>query len=169
MMTVTERLFDNAWFVAHAAPAVREELAADVTRTWMDWETAREDAKRARTVAGVTPGRFALALSTGNAVQAEYHRAKMRAEQAARCTDIVGGHAFTIRRSRSLGGAMTVEIASCTLLRRVTLTVAGPGRAWTAQLDDPQARWGGAETVPLGPDPWESLHWACDWIVTGQR
>lgn len=168
-MTVTERLFDNAWFVAHAAPAVRQELAADVTRTWMDWESAREDANRVRTVAGVSPGRFALALSTGNAVQAEYHRAKMRAEQAARCTDIVAGHAFTISRSRSLGDAMTVDIASCTLLRRATLTVAGRDQAWIAQLEDPQSHWAAVETVTLGPDPWESLHWACDWIVTGRH
>ena len=167
-MTVIERLYDNAWYVAHAAPAVREELAADVTRTWMARESAIEDARRARSVAGVSPARSALALSLGNAAQAEHDRAKARAAEAARCTDIVAGHAFSIRRTPGSGGAMTVEIASCTLLRRASLTTSGRGAPWTAVLTDPHQPWGERVTTTLGTDPWESLHWACDWVVTGR-
>ncbi|QGN58614.1 hypothetical protein [Nostocoides sp. HKS02] len=165
-MTVTERLFDNAWYVAHAAPGTRQELAADVTRTWMECEAAREHAQRTKTVSGVTPGRFAVALSLGNAAQAEHDRAKARASEAARCTDIVNGHAFSITRT-SDAGSLTVEVASCTLLRRATLSLARPGGSWTAVLTDPMARWSDRQSVPLGTDPWESLHWACDWVVTG--
>jgi len=168
-MTVIERLYDNAWYVAHAAPAVREELAADVTRTWMARETALEDARRARSVAGVSPGRSALALSLGNAAQAEHDRARSRAAEAARCTDIVAGHAFRIERTPGGGGTMTVEVASCTLARRATLSLRTRGGAWSAVLTDPAQRWGDRATATLGNDPWEALHWACDWVVTGTR
>lgn len=164
-MTVIERLYDNAWYVAHAAPATRELLAVEVMRTRLALEAARADAQQAKGVAGVLPARFAVALSTGNAAQAEHRRAQARAEEAARCTDIVGGHAFTITRAGANDGGMTMEIHSCTLERHVILSVAGPGLGWTAQLVDPHARWGSSETVLLGVDPWESLHWACDWVT----
>jgi hypothetical protein len=164
-MTVIERLYDNAWYVAHAAPATREQLAVEVMRTRLALELARADAHRAKGVSGVLPARFAVALSTGNAAQAEHRRAQARAQEATRCTDIVGGHAFTITRTGATGGGMTMEIYSCTLARHVTLSVSGPGSGWTAQLVDPHARWGSRETVLLGADPWESLHWACDWVT----
>ena len=48
-MTVIERLYDNAWYVANASPGARDLLAADITRAWMDCEAAREVAMRART------------------------------------------------------------------------------------------------------------------------
>lgn len=164
-MTVTERLFDNEWYVAHAAPATREQLAVEVMRTRLALELAREDAHQAKGVSALRPARFAVALSTGSAAQAEHRRAQARAEEAARCTDIVGGHAFAITRTGAPGGGMTMEIRSCTLARHVTLSVSGPGSGWTAQLVDPFARWGSRETVLLGADPWESLHWACDWVT----
>ncbi|WP_406832848.1 hypothetical protein ABEG17_08495 [Pedococcus sp. KACC 23699] len=166
-MTVIERLYDNAWYVAHAAPARREELDADVTRTWMACEAAREDAGRARTVSGVTAARSALALSFGNVTQAEYHRARARAAEAARCTDIVDGHAFTISREMGTGGQMKVEIASCTLARHATISVGARGHAWTALFTDPQARVPRFSST-LGTDPWEAVHRACEWIITGR-
>lgn len=166
-MTVIERLYDNAWYVAHAAPGMREALDADVTRTWMACEAAREDAGRARTVAGLSAARSALALSLGNVTQAEYNRARSRAAEATRCTDIVDGHAFTIRRELGNGGAMTVDIASCTLLRRATISVGARGHAWTAVLTDPQSRTPRL-TVELGTDPWDAVHRACEWITTGR-
>lgn len=165
-MTVIERLYDNAWYVANAAPAAREELAAAVTKAWMDRESAAEHATRARTVATLAPGRSALALSLGNAAQAGYDRARVRAAEAARCTDIVAGHAFCVTRSPSAGGAMTVEVASCTLTRHATLRVAGRGQPWSAVLHDPQSRHRDRFSTVLGPDPWEALHWVCEWITT---
>ena len=167
-MTVIERLFDNAWYVAHATSGAQGVLAADVTRTWMQREAAREHARHTKTVAGVTPGRFAVALSEGNATQAEHDRAKTRAAEAARCTDIIDGHAFSITRTAADGGGMTVQIASCTLPRRVALTMARAGGPWTAALSDPRSRWSPRDSMPLGADAWESLQWACDWIVSGQ-
>jgi hypothetical protein len=165
-MTVIERIYDNAWYVAHAAPGMREQLAADVTRTWMACEAAREDAGRARTVAGLSAARSALALSFGNVTQAEYDRARARATEAERCTDIIDGHAVGIRRDLGAGGAMTVEITSCTLLRRATLTVGARGAEWTADLHDPQSRVD-RFTTTLGSDPWDAVHRACAWITTG--
>lgn len=167
-MTVIERLYTNAWYVAHAAPDKREELAADVTRAWMAAEAAVEHAHRARTVAGVSPARSALALSTGNSAQAEYQRARARAAEAARCTDIIGGHAFSIRRSGERGGAVLIEVASCTLPRTVTLSQPHRGGEWTATMTDPQARHAERFTTLLGTDPWEAMHRACDWITSGQ-
>jgi hypothetical protein len=166
-MTVIERIYDNAWYVAHAAPGMREALAADVTRTWMACEAAREDAGRARSVAGPSTARSALALSFGNVTQAEYDRARSRAAEAARCTDIIDGHAFSMRRELGNGGAMTVDVSSCTLLRRATLTIGARGHAWTAVLTDPQAQVP-RFTVELGTDPWDTVHRACAWITTGR-
>jgi hypothetical protein len=166
-MSVIERIYDNAWYVAHAAPGTREQLAADVTRTWMACEAAREDAGRARSVAGLSTARSALALSLGNVTQAEYNRARSRAAEAARCTDIVDGHAFAIRRDLGNGGAMTVEISSCTLLRRATISVGARGHAWTAIFTDPQSHVQ-RFTTELGTDPWEAVHRACAWITTGR-
>ena len=130
-MTVIERLYDNAWYVANAAPAAREELAAAVTKAWMDRESAVDDARSARGVATLAPARSALALSLGNAAQAGYDRARARAAEAARCTDIIAGHAFSVSRTAGAGGAMTVEVASCTLSRHATLRVSGRGEPWT--------------------------------------
>ena len=166
-MTVIERLYDNTWYVANAAPLAREQLAADVTRTWMDAESANEDVRRARSVAGVNPSRSALALSLGNAASAAHHRAKARAAEAARCTDIVAGHAFEIVRTTGPDGAVTMDVRSCTLLRRATLSRSGAGSAWTVVLNDPQSRWGERASTTLGGDAWDALHWTCDWIVTG--
>jgi hypothetical protein len=165
-MTVIERLYDNAWYVAHAAPGMREALEADVTRTWMAREAALDHAKRVRTVAGVSPGRSALALSLGNASQAEYDRARARASEAARCTDIVGGHAFAVQREAGPDGSMTMEVSSCTLTRRVSLSRAGRDEAWVATMHDPRSRLERFQ-ANLGPDPWDALHRACDWITTG--
>lgn len=166
-MTVIERIYDNSWYVAHAAPGMREQLAADVTRTWMECEAAREDAGHNRTVAGLTAARSALALSFGNVTRAEYDRARSRAAEAARCTDIIDGHAFTIRRELGHGGAMTVEISSCTLLRRASLRIGARGHAWTAVLTDPQAHVQ-RFTTELGTDPWDAVHRACAWVMTGR-
>jgi len=166
-MTVIERLYDNDWYVANAAPGAREQLAADVTRTWMEAESAQEDVRRARTVANLAPTRTALALSLGNAVKAAHERAKARAAEAARCTDIVAGHAFQISRSNGPDGAMTMEIRSCTLLRQAILARSAKSAAWEAVLVDPQSRWGERTSTTLGGDAWEALHWTCNWIVTG--
>jgi len=165
-MTVIERLYDNAWFVANAAPAAREELAAAVTKAWMDRESAAEDAYRARSVANLVPARSALALSLGNAAQAGYDRARARDAAAARCTDIIAGHAFSVTRTPGPDGAMTVEVASCTLARHATLRVTGRGEQWSAVLFDPASRQRDRFTTVLGADPWEALHWACEWITT---
>ena len=167
-MTVIERLYDNAWYVANAAPGAREQLAADVTRTWMDAEAAQEDVRRARTVSGLAPSRAAVALSLGNAVKAAHERAKARAAEAARCTDIVAGHAFQILRNSGPDGAMTMELRSCTLLRQAILSRSAKSSAWEAVLIDPQARWGERTTTTLGGDAWDALHWTCNWIVTGE-
>ena len=166
-MTVIERIYDNPWYVAHAAPGMREALAADVTRTWMACEAAREDAGRARSVTGLTAARYALALSFGNVTRAEYDRARSRAAEAARCTDIIDGHAFSIRRELGNGGAMTVDIVSCTLLRRATISVGARGHLWTAVLTDPQSRVP-RTTTELGTDPWAAVQRACEWITTGR-
>jgi hypothetical protein len=167
-MTVIERLYDNAWYVANASPGARDPLAADVTRAWMEREAAREDAERARGVANLSPARSALALSLGNSRQAGYDRARSRAAEAARCTDIVLGHAFTVKRELHPSGAMAVEISSCTLLRRASLTAAGRGEVWSGLFHDPQNRHVGSFTTTLGTDPWDAFHQACEWIVSGQ-
>jgi hypothetical protein len=167
-MTVIERLYDNAWYVANASPSARDQLAADVTRAWMDREAAVSDAARARSVAGVSPARSALAFSLGNTAQATYDRARSRAAEAARCTDIIGGHAFTVRREVHPNHGMTVEVSSCTLLRRASLSVSARGEEWFAVLHDPQGRNRESFTTTLGTDPWAALHQACDWIVSGQ-
>ena len=168
VMTVIERLYDNAWYVANASPAARDLLAADVTRAWMDCEAAREDAMRARTVADLSPARSALALSLSNSRKAGYDRARARAVEAARCTDIVLGHAFNVKRDLDPSGAMTIEISSCTLLRRASLRTAGRGAEWSALLQDPQRRNRESFPTTLGTDPWEAFHQACEWIVSGQ-
>ncbi|MDR6863280.1 hypothetical protein [Phycicoccus sp. 3266] len=167
-MTVIDRLYTNAWYVTHAAPEKREQLAADVTRTWMAAEAAVEDANRARTVSGLSPARSALALSIGNSAQAEYHRARSRALEAARCTDIIAGHAFTITRTGERGGPVLIEIASCTLPRTVSLSQTQRGGEWTATMTDPQSRHAERFTTLLGSDPWDAMHRACDWITSGQ-
>jgi hypothetical protein len=167
-MTVIERLYDNDWYVLNASPAAREALAADVTRAWMDKESAFETANRARTVSAVAPARSAVALSLGNAAQAEYDRARARAAEAARCTDIVAGHAFTVTRVPSDGGGMTIEVASCTLLRRATLSCSAKGQPWQSVLTDPQARWDPSLVRSLSTDPWAAFHAVCDWITGGE-
>ncbi len=167
-MTVIARLYDNAWYVTHASPTAREQLAADVTRLWMARETAVEDATRARSVSTVAPGRSALALSMGNVAQAEYERAKSRLAEAARCTDIVNGHAFEVHRETSPGGAMTVELSSCTLLRRVTLSVSERHAMWVGDFTDPHSPHVKAFRTSLCTDPWDAFHRACEWITTGR-
>lgn len=169
MTTVTERLFDNSWYVSHAAPGIRDELAAEVTRTWMLSESAREDAARAKATQTLAPGRYAVALSHGSAARAAHDRARTRVEQAARCTDIVFGHAFCITRSTAQGAGLTVDVASCTLARRVRLTTPMRGSSWTAELFDPRSRWGDRELVGLDPDLYEATQWACEWVLTGAR
>jgi hypothetical protein len=166
-MSVMERLYDNDWYVSHAAPSQREALEADVTRAWMVREASVEDVERARTVSTISPARSALALSLGNVVQAEYDRARARLLEASRCTDIVDGHAFTVRREIGQGGAMTVEITSCTLLRRASLSTTGRGQQWTAVLHDPERRNVASFSTSFGTDPWGAFHRACEWITTG--
>ena len=167
-MTVIERLYDNAWYVAHASPTARDQLAADVTRAWMEREATMSDAARACSLAGVSPARSALALSLHNSSQAGYDRARSRAAEAARCTDIIAGHAFTVRREVHPYGAMTVEVTSCTLIRRASLSVAGRGEEWNVTFYDPQGRHRESFSTTLGTEPWEALHQACEWIVSGQ-
>jgi hypothetical protein len=167
-MTVIERLYDNDWYVLNASPAARESLAADVTRAWMDKEAAVEHASRTRDVARLAPGRSALALSLGNAAMAAYDRARARAAEAARCTDIVAGHAFSVSRELAENGGMSVDVASCTLRRKATLSCAGRGDRWLVVLHDPQSRWGESVTRVLSTDPWEAFHSVCEWIVTGR-
>jgi hypothetical protein len=167
-MTVIERLYDNDWYVLNASPAARESLAADVTRTWMAKEAAYEAASRARSVAAVAPHRSAVALSLSSAAQAEYDRARARAAEAGRCTDIVAGHAFSVSRVGSEGGGMTIEVSSCTLLRRATMSASAKGEPWRVVLTDPQSRWDDSLKRTLSTDPWEAFHAVCDWITTGQ-
>ena len=167
-MTVIERLYDNDWYVLNASPAARESLAADVTRAWMAKESAVESASKATGVATLSPARSALALSAGNVALAEYDRARARAAEAARCTDIVAGHAFNVSRVMTDHGGMAVEVASCTLLRRATLSVSARGEAWRVVLNDPRSRWGDSVTRVLSTDPWEAFHAVCEWIITGQ-
>jgi hypothetical protein len=167
-MTVIERLYDNAWYVANAAPSARATLDADCTRAWMVKEAAVEHLSRVLTVAGISPGRSALALSQVNAAVAAFDRARARAAEAKRCTDIVGGHAFAVTRTPSSTAGMTVEISSCTLLRRVTLTVSAKGEQWRGDFVDPQGRRDDRVLRMLSTDPWESFHFACEWITTGQ-
>jgi hypothetical protein len=166
-MTVIERLYDNAWFVANASPAARDQLAAVVTRAWMEREATMSDAARACSVAGVSPARSALALSLHNTSQAAYDRARSRASEAARCTDIVAGHAFSVQREIHPKSAMVVEVSSCTLMRRATLSVNGRGAEWYAVLHDPQDRYRESFTTTLGTDPWAAFHQACEWIISG--
>ena len=52
-------------------------------------------------------------------------------------------------------------------LRSATLSRSGAGAAWCVSLVDPQARWGSRPSTTLGGDPWDALHWTCDWIITG--
>ena len=167
-MTVIERLYDNAWYVANASPAARDLLAADVVRAWMEREATMSDAARACSVAGVSPARSALALSLHNSTQAQYDRAKSRAAEAARCTDIIAGHAFTVRREVHPNGGMTVEVLSCTLIRRASLSVRKRGEEWNATFYDPQGRHRESFATTLGTEPWEAVHRACEWIVSGQ-
>lgn len=162
-MTVIERLYDNAWYVANASGAAREALGADVTRAWMERESTREAVEHARLLADAT--QLSLSLSSAGSTQAVLDRAKARAAEAARCTDIVGGHAFCIRRETGAGGAMTMELSSCTLVRRVTLRVAGRGECWTVVLHDPRSQVAATTSQTWGTDPWEALHRACDWIT----
>jgi len=166
-VTVIERLYDNDWYVLNASPAARESLAADVTRAWMAKEAAVESASRARTMATTAPSRSAIALSLGSAAVAEYDRARARAAEAGRCTDIVAGHAFSVRRLLTDSGGMTIEVSSCTLLRSATMTVSAKGEPWRAVLSDPQARWGDSLRT-LSTDPWEAFHSVCEWIISGQ-
>jgi hypothetical protein len=165
-MTVMGRLYDNDWYVSHASPSQREQLEADVTRAWMVREAAVEDVERARSVSNIAPSRSALALSMGNVVQAEYDRARARLLEASRCTDIVNGHAFSVHREGGHGG-MTVDIASCTLRRRATLSTMGRGEPWRATLSDPDRRNVAQFTTMFGTDPWDAFHRACEWITTG--
>ena len=89
-MTVIERLYDNAWYVANASPAARDQLAADVTRAWMERRGGPGGRARARTVAGLSPGAVRTRpLAAATRSQAGYDRARSRAAEAARCTDIV--------------------------------------------------------------------------------
>lgn len=166
-MTVIERLFDNAWYVANASPTARDQLAADVTRAWMERETAMSDAVSACSVSALAPARSALALSFNNAAQAAYDRARSRAAEAARCTDIISGHAFCVRRDVHEHGGMTVEVTSCTLIRRASLSVSGRGQEWYATFFDPQGKRESFSTA-LGTEPWHALHTACDWIISGR-
>jgi hypothetical protein len=166
-VTVIERLYDNDWYVAHAAPAAREGLAADLTSAWMERESAVEHAELARSVAGVDPVRCALAMSTSSAAQAALDRARSRQAEAQRCTDIIGGHAFSTSRTSGPNGSMTVEVSSCTLVRRAVLRLARPRERWSVELVDPQSRSGKRIHTVLTADPWEALHCACDWITTG--
>lgn len=169
-MTVMERLYDNTWYVRHCTPAMREQLAADVTRTWMAREAAFEHANHELhgDAGPASPARTALALSLGSAVQAEHDRAKARAAEAARCTDIVAGHAFGIHRTSGSDGAMTVDVESCTLPRRVTLMRTHGNAPWTATMHDPASRHTQRFTADFGTDAWGAQHRACAWIVTGR-
>jgi hypothetical protein len=168
MTTVTERLYDNAWYLANANDAARAQLEADQTRAWMDREDAVETASRARTVASIAPSRSALAHSLGAVAQASYDRARARVARAASCTDIVHGHAFALTRRPGSSGAATIEVASCTLRRRATLSLSGDGGVWTAMLVDPQSRTAERMTVALTADARESLLWVCSWVVSGR-
>ena len=62
---------------------------------------------------------------------------------------------------------MTVDIVSCTLLRRATISVGARGHLWTAVLTDPQSRVP-RTTTELGTDPWAAVQRACEWITTGR-
>jgi hypothetical protein len=161
-----QRLYDNTWYVTHADEATRAELAADVTRAWMAREAAHDAANRARSEGTTTYALSALALSAGNASQAYYDRARSRAAEAARCTDIIDGHAFAITRDSDLGGA-TVTLESCTLGRHVTMRRATGGLTWSATMTDPSSRHAPTFTTDLGPDDPLAERRACDWILTG--
>lgn len=163
-MTVIERVYDNEWFVSHASPAARAQLAEAVAEAMHECVAAAESAARARQLSSAA---FAVALADANAAQAALDRARARAAAAARCTHIANGHAFHVETTAE-GRARRLEVRSCTLTRSARLTVNGHGEDWSAVLSDPGARGRADAQVSLGSDPWDALHRMFQWITTGE-
>ena len=186
-MTVMERIYDNAWFVANADPEARQGLAESLAQAIRTWEQAQSAAREAQ---AVSPFAVALALSDGNAAQAHLDRVRTQVEAAGRCTHVISGHAFSISRTYRGGGGRQLEVASCTLPRSASMSLSEPGATWTALLVDPDDRHDPARVI-LGPDragasdlldpcdvedlgdlldvvdP-QALLRVCQWIVSGQ-
>jgi hypothetical protein len=163
-MTVIARMYDNDWFVAHASPRARVQLAEAVAEATRDCESAADEAARAR---GTSAAAFAVALSHGNAAQAALDRARANAAAAARCTHIVDGHAFSVETTAE-GHARRLDVRSCTLNRSARLTLNGKDEPWSAVLHDPDPRARTKPHVTLGTDPWDALHRMFHWIATGE-
>lgn len=162
-MKLMERLFDNAWYVASAEETARADLAAELLRAEQAHDVAVAEVQRAREVSYAA---VAVALSSLNSTLAALGRAQTKAEAAARCTDIVDGHAFSVTRIRGVTGAPEVVVASCTLERTATLRSPEGSDVWTARLHDP-ASGGVPASVYLAADAGESFEQACRWVATG--
>ena len=163
-MKLMERLFDNAWYVASAEPTTRADISAELLRAEQAHDVAVAEVQRAREISYAA---VAVALSGVNSTLAALGRAQAKAEAAARCTDVVDGHAFTVTRARGVTGAEELKITSCTLERTATLRPPDTTPVWTARLLDPADGSGQARLVHLAADSRESFEQACRWVATG--
>jgi hypothetical protein len=166
-MTVFERLYDNAWFVQNADPEARADLLVEVTRATADVMTARAAAIAEISATGPEG---AVARSHLFAALASLDRARERAEAAARCTDVVDGHAFAVRESLEASGCQQLVVTSCTLTRQaVIVRDGGPDqRRWFISLSDPDSRRPGAAPAMAGSRE-EALAVAFRWIAEQAR
>jgi hypothetical protein len=163
-MKLMERMFDNAWFVASAEPTVRADISAELLRAEQAHDVAVAEVQRAREVSYAA---VAMALSSVNSTRAALGRAQSKAEAAARCTDVVDGHAFNVTRAVGVTGAQELTVTSCTLERTATLRPPDTTPVWTARLVDPSDGGGQARLVYLAADDRESFEQACRWVATG--
>lgn len=162
-MKLMERLFDNAWYVASADPAVRADIAAELLRAEQAHDVAVAEVQRARQVSYAA---VAVALSGLNSTLAALGRAQTKAEAAERCTHVVDGHALNVTSVVGVTGDEEVVVASCTLDRTATLRPPADTPVWTVRLVDPSAA-GAAQVVRLGTDYAESFEQAGRWVAMG--
>ena len=163
-MKLMERLFDNAWYVASAEPTTRADIAAELLRAEQAHDVAVAEVQRAREVSYAA---VAMALSSVNSTRAALGRAQAKAEAAARCTDVVDGHAFSVGQAVGVTGAAEVVISSCTLERTATLRPPDTTPLWSARLVDPSDGSGQPRLVRLAVDYRESFEQVCRWVATG--
>lgn len=163
-MKLMERLFDNAWYVASADPTTRADMAAELLRAEQAHDVAVAEVQRAREISYAA---VAVALSGVNSTLAALGRAQAKAEAAARCTDVVDGHAFTVTRALGVTGAEELTVTSCTLERTATLRPPDTTPVWTARLVDPSDGSAQARLVHLDADGRQSFEQACRWVATG--
>ncbi len=162
-MKLMERLFDNAWYVASADPAVRADIAAELLMAEQAHDVAAAEVQRAREVSYAA---VAVALSGINSTRAALGRAQAKAEAAERCTHVVDGHALNVTEVVGVTGADEVVVASCTLDRTATLRPPADTPVWTARLVDPSAA-GAVQVVRLATDYDESFEQAGRWVALG--